>query len=132
MSGVPCGMTERFIARARTQGISINGNAVLQKRQHFSLWKAPAVVGLAASVLMFGFFAVRTAPRPRARHQGVTRAIAQTRISSNSPQQPTSSQESRDQMKELQRQLATERAHVNELSVRMTSDRLPWKRKTTN
>jgi len=118
---VPHGMTERFIARARTEGISLSKNAALQKRWNFPIWKAPAVVGLAASLLMFGFFAVRT-HRHRTLNRGVTSEIAQARVPSNSHQQSASPEESRPKVQELERQLATERAHVNELTARMNSD----------
>ncbi|MGE5323103.1 MAG: hypothetical protein ACM3SW_09590 [Actinomycetota bacterium] len=123
MSGVPHGMTERFIARARTEGISISKNAALQKRGYSPTWKVPAVVGLAASLLIFGFFTLRTAQRRLTPHQGVTPAIAQARTPSVPPQQLASSQESRHQVQELQRQLAKQRTHVNALTVRMNSDR---------
>ena len=132
MSGVPHGMTERFIARARTEGISISKNAVLQKRGQFPIWKAPAVAGLAASLLIFGFFALRTVRRQLTPHQGVTPAITQAHTPSVPPPQLASSQESRDRVQELQRQLAKERSHVNALTVRMNSDRAALDKENDN
>ena len=123
MSGIPCGMTERFIARARSEGISISKNAVLQKRGSFTIWKAAAAAGLAASLLIFSGFEVRTAWQQRTPHQSITSATLQTRSPSVLPQQPASSQVSQNQVGELQRQLAQERARVNALTVRMNSDR---------
>lgn len=121
--GVPHEMTERFIARARTEGIAINKNAVLQKRGHFTRWNAAAAVGLAASLLIFSVFEVRTAWQQRTPHQSITSATLQARSLSVLPQQPASSQVSQNQLGELQRQLAQERARVNALTVRMNSDR---------
>jgi len=123
ISGVPRGMTERFIARARSEGIFISKNAVLQKRGLFTRWNAAAAVGLAASLLIFGFFEARTAWQQRSPHWGVTPAVLQAHDSSVPPQQPASPQESPDQVGDLQRQLAQESAHVNALTVRMSSDR---------
>src|SRR6185437_4201252 len=122
ISGVPRGMTERFIARARSEGIFISKNAVLQKRGLFTKWNAAAAVGLAASLLIFGFFEARSAWQQRAPHQGVTPAIlqAQSPVPSH---KPASSQGLQDQVEVLQRQLALESARVNALTVRMSSDR---------
>jgi hypothetical protein len=122
LRGVPHEMTERFIARARTEGIAISKNAVLHKGRHFSRWNAAAAVGLAASLLIFGFFEIRTAREDRAPRQRVTPAILQAHTQSVQPtKEPASPQVSQDQVGE--RQLTQERARVNALNVRMNSDR---------
>jgi hypothetical protein len=123
-SGVPHGMTERFIASARTEGIAISKSAVLQKPGLFTKWNVAAAVGLAASLLIFGFFEAGTAWQQRAPHQRITSATLQARSPSVQLQQPASSQESQSQVGELQRQLAQERARANALTVRMNSDRI--------
>jgi hypothetical protein len=94
----------------------------LRKCEHFPKWNTAAAIGLATSLVIFGFLGVRT-KRQLTPAQSVTRAVFQSRGPSVLPQQPAPSQESNDQVKELQRQLAQERAHVNALTDRMNSDR---------
>jgi archaellum component FlaC len=120
MSGVPHGMTERFIARARSRGLSINKNAVSQKRGHFTRWKVAAAVGLAASLLIAGFLGL--VGTQHFSHRSASTVALQSPGPSVVPQAPAS-QQSQDGEKNLQRQLAQAQAKVTTLTVQMNADR---------
>jgi hypothetical protein len=121
MRGVPHGMTERFIARARTEGIFISKNAVLQKRPLFTRRNTAAAVGLAASLLIFGFFVlVRT--QQHFSHQSTSSVVLPSPNPSVVPQ-TAASQESQDEAKKLQRQLVQAQAKVNTLTAQLNAKR---------
>src|SRR5258708_21045786 len=55
----PSGMTQRFIARARSEGIEINGAAASEGKQPFRPVRLAAVCAVAATVLIAGLLAIR-------------------------------------------------------------------------
>jgi hypothetical protein len=58
---VPSGMTERFVARARSEGIEINRAAASEAKQPFRPIRWAAICAVAATVLITSFFAMRNA-----------------------------------------------------------------------
>jgi len=61
-SRVPSGMTERFVARARSEGIEINRTAASEgKQQPFRPVRWAAMCAVAATVLIASFVAIRNA-----------------------------------------------------------------------
>lgn len=121
VSGVPPGMTERFIARARSEGISLSRSVPSPKRRYFTKWNAAAAVGLAASLLIVGLFVLMRMQQNFSR-QSASPVVLRSSTSSLPPQ-AGSSQESQDEAKKLQRQLAQAQAKVNALTSQMNADR---------
>jgi anti-sigma factor RsiW len=120
-SGVPPGMTERFIAGARSEGISVSKSVPSRNRGYFPRWNAAAAMGLAASLLIAGFL-VGLRTQRHFSHQSASPVVLRSPIPSVAPQ-VASSQESQDQTKNLQRQLARAQAKVNTLTTQMNADR---------
>ena len=120
MSGIPHGMTERFIARARSEGISISRNATLQKRRYLPKWNAAAAIGLAASLVIVGFL-VLMKTQHHFSHQSASSGVLRSPGPSVVPQ-AAASQESQDEAKKLQRQLAQTEAKVNTLTAQLNAN----------
>lgn len=121
VNGVPAGMTERFIARARSEGISLGRSVPSQKRRYFTKWNAAAAVGLAASLLIAGFFLLMRT-RQNFSRQNASPVVLQSAGISVGPQ-VSPSQEAQDEAKNLQRQLARAQARVSALTTQMNADR---------
>jgi hypothetical protein len=123
-SSVPVGMAERFVARARSEGISINSRLVEPRHTARGKWKPAAAVAIAASLLLAGFFtAVKLRP-PRSLGQSVAVAVSPTSIASALVVPGVTAREGiQAQVEGLQQQLSVARAAVNLLSARMKADR---------
>jgi hypothetical protein len=120
-SGVPPGMTERFIAGARTEGISVSKSVPSRNRGYFTKWNAATTMGLAASLLIAGFL-VGMRTQQHFPHQSASPAVVRSAGFSVRPQ-VASSQEAQDEATKLQRQLAQAQARVNALTSQMNADR---------
>ncbi|MGH9568865.1 MAG: hypothetical protein ACRD4F_04465, partial [Candidatus Angelobacter sp.] len=116
-------MTERFLARARSEGISISHGAPPQNGwTPTEKWKPAAAVGIAASFLILGFFIfARVQPHQVSRQNVVPPSSQMSTAVVTSQVAP--SREIQDQMERLKHQLSEARAEANTMATRMRSDR---------
>lgn len=119
---VPSGMTQRFVARARSEGISMSRGVAPQERSAARKWKPAAVAGIAASFLIIGFLIVAKVQLHQVSRQNVSPAISHTSTASVTPY-VAPSHETQEQMEKLQRQLSGARAQVNAMTARMKTER---------
>jgi hypothetical protein len=118
---IPSGMTQRFVARARTEGIEMNWETIPRVRRNHPLLTA-ALSAVAAVVLILGILTVRKihpssslASQPRPPAQQVS--VAPTALPSPTP---------RVQDDELQQQLTAARTEMSSLAatIRVQRDEL--------
>jgi len=127
---IPSGMTQRFVARARSEGIEITRETLPKVRSRSWQRLAAGVGTIAAIILIVGFVAIR-------RHQASQWTIEhEPSLEQQSVRVPsdTSRQSSHAEEAQLERKLATARSEMNsmELSIRGERSELESMRKASD
>jgi hypothetical protein len=117
-STVPSGMTQRFVARARSEGIEINRTTTSETRRPLRPIRWAAVCAVAAMVLVAGLLAVRNGGILPfvGKHAGTA-----ARVSPSIPTLHTDTPQIQDTR--LQEQLAAARAELGSMSAKVRAQR---------
>ena len=110
---VPSGMTQRFVARARSEGIAISRQTASKMPKRNRLVVFAAIGGLAAVVLIVGF---QTLGKPR---HSLSGEITAPPIKSPVPASAANSQPAQVPDTHLREQLASARAELNALDAKI-------------
>jgi hypothetical protein len=120
----PQGITERFVARARTEGIAMSPGAFPPVHAPRRNWKLAAMAGLAASLLIAGIsLAARMRLLPGHRQGSPSQTVQTPAPFAPAATSPGLPPDARDRIDQLQRQLTSTRAEVNAVTARLKLER---------
>jgi hypothetical protein len=117
-SPVPPGMTERFVARARSEGIEINRAAASEAKPPFRPVRWAAMGAVAATALVASFLAIRNAKSLPFVSQG-----EQTAAHLSSPPSVVRAEPGQTEGARLQEQLTATRAELSSMSATVRAQR---------
>ena len=116
------------LLRARSQGICISSGTLSPKHRATGTWKAVAAAGIAASLLIGGFFAVK---KSQPRQQSVRNDFPVVLKSDTLPVPPhlRSSVEVENKVSKLERQLSQAQTKIGAMSVQIKAGRIDLEEK---